>query len=150
MVISTILGCGRYGETILHGEGIMLRHLTFDRDTKRVRFLRPIAAAGLLALVTGPAAAGPCTADIDALQAKIDSRVDTTAGAGKLGSQSQAAQLHRQPTPQSIADAEAKLGEGKASDEALAALGKARKADAAGDAAACSDALAAARKALGS
>ena len=93
--------------------------------------------------------AGPCTAAIDAVQAKVDARIDAVAGAGATTDQSTSAQLHRQPTPQSIAEAEQSIGEGKPSDKALSELAEARAADAKGDKAACTQALDAASKDLG-
>ncbi len=74
-----------------------------------------------------PSLAGPCTAEIDRAQAQLDQRVDAIAGAGATGTQSTAAQVHRQPTPGSIASAEQKLGEGTALEPALSALALARK-----------------------
>ena len=55
---------------------------------------------------------------------------------GPTAPQSVGAQLHHQPTPGSVEGAE-----GKARADGLAALDRARKADAAGDAAACKSAL---------
>jgi hypothetical protein len=92
-------------------------------------------------LVTGPALAGPCTAEIDRAQARLDQKIDAVAGAGTTGTQSTAAQTHRQPTPGSVARAEEKLGEGTSLEPAMAALTQARKADAADDRAGCEKAL---------
>src|SRR5262245_25789757 len=99
--------------------------------------LRQTALSTIMAALfpAAPALAGPCTGDILTLQGQIDNRVDAAAGKGRTGKQSTAAQLHRQPTPQSIANAEANLGEGQPGDKALAALDAARKADEAGDSA---------------
>lgn len=102
-----------------------------------------------LLLAAGPSLAGPCTADIAAAQAEVDARIEAVAGAGPMGGQSVGAQLHRQPTPGSMAGAEARLGEGTAGEQAVAALARARVADAAGDAAGCRQALADARRAVG-
>ena len=109
-----------------------------------------VGFAGLAALLWAqPSLAGPCTAEIDRAQAQLDQRVDTVAGAGATGTQSTAAQMHRQPTPGSIASAEKKLGEGTALEPALTALALARKADAAGDRAGCEGALAEVRRIVG-
>jgi hypothetical protein len=98
--------------------------------------------AGLAAfLFIEPALAGPCTAEIDRAQVRLDSRIDAVAGAGATGTQSSAAEAHRQPTPGSVARAEEKLGEGTSLEPALAALAQARKADAEGDRAGCETAL---------
>jgi hypothetical protein len=110
------------------------------------------ALGGAFAVIASgldPALAGPCTGDILALQAQVDARIDAAAGKGKAGKQSTAAQLHRQPTPQSLANAESKLDEGKPADKALEALEAARKADETGDRAGCTKAVGEARQALG-
>ena len=109
-----------------------------------------LAAAAFTALLwAGPVAAGPCTADIDLAQAKLDKRIDAVAGAGAAARQSTAAQMHREPTPGSIASAEQKLGEGSSVEPALAALRQARMADTAGDKAGCERALADVARLLG-
>ncbi|AWM87399.1 hypothetical protein [Microvirga sp. 17 mud 1-3] len=92
--------------------------------------------------------AGPCIAAIDRLQAQLDTRVDTTAGAGSASRESTGALLHREPTPESIARAEGALGEGKALQAGLEALGRAREADKAGDENACQHFLEEAQKSL--
>jgi hypothetical protein len=69
------------------------------------------------------AIAGPCKADIDGEQAKIDAALDQVAKTGKTGVESTSATDSRQPTPASIAAAEQALGEGVAIREvALARL----------------------------
>ncbi|UVF21684.1 hypothetical protein HPT29_011435 [Microvirga terrae] len=104
----------------------------------------------LAAAFAAPAAqAGPCGAEIDRVQAAVDARIDATAGAGRTGAESTAATDHREPTPGSIATAEARLGDGASNEKALAALTQARAADQAGDGAACERALTAARAAIG-
>jgi hypothetical protein len=102
----------------------------------------------MTALAPTSAHAGPCSAEIDRLQAAVDARIDITAGTGRIGRESAAATEHHQPTPGSIAGAEENLGEGPAYDQVLAALAKARDADQAGDAASCERALEPARSAL--
>jgi hypothetical protein len=96
----------------------------------------------------GPGLAGPCTQDIVRVQAQVDARIDAIAGAGRTGAESVGAQLHRQPTPSSLATAEQRLGEGRSMDAAVAALARARVADDAGNKAACDQALAEAQKAI--
>jgi hypothetical protein len=107
-----------------------------------------LAGACALILMAQPSLAGPCTQDIDRMQAQVDARIDAVAGSGPAGAESNAARLHREPTPGSIARAEQKLGEGRPGEAALAALTRARAADAAGDKAACDQALAQARQAI--
>lgn len=83
--------------------------------------------------------AGPCTGQIAQVEQQIArSRANPTLeGAGTpTAPQTLGAQLHRQPTPESVQSAES-----KANAAAAAALERARKADAAGDTAACIKAL---------
>lgn len=105
-----------------------------------------LAATSLVGTVT-TASAGPCTAKINALEREL-SRLQAarpTSGAGEAtGTQSVGAQLHHQPTPQSVESAA-----GKAKTDAAAALSRARNADAAGDAALCTKALQEARDIYG-
>jgi len=83
--------------------------------------------------------AGPCTAQIAQVEQQIRKAqaASPPGGAGEpTGPQSVEAQLHHQPTPQSVESAER-----KAKADSAAALDRARKADAAGNAAACAKAL---------
>ena len=93
--------------------------------------------------------AGPCAQGIDRLQAQFDSKLEANAVAGP-SRESTAATMNRQPTPQSIAAAEAKLGE--ISPEKVqafeAAIARARVADRVADPSACEQALADAQSAL--
>jgi len=96
-----------------------------------------IVAAAAVSLMCGSAAAhaGPCTAQIADVERYIK-RAMAAAVAGPSGPQSVGAQLHHQPTPQSVESAQ-----GTARAAAEAALKRARQADAKGDAAACQKAL---------
>ena len=85
--------------------------------------------------------AGACSKSIDKMQARVDAGLAATAGAGPSGKQSVGADLSHQPTPASIAKAEAALGEGKKYRKALAALSVARERDRAGNLAGCLSAL---------
>ncbi len=105
--------------------------------------------AGVLVLSTVPGYAGPCSAEIDRMQASVDAMIVATAVAGPPGRQTTAAMTHRQPTQRSVAAAEAKLGEGDRAKRALAALGRARAADHDGDNSACQRALADVRREIG-
>jgi hypothetical protein len=113
------------------------------------RLLVTIAAA--LALSTLPGYAGPCARAIDRMQARIDARLEAAAAAGPMAPVSSGAYLDRQPTPQSIAAAESRLGE--VSPQTIAAVGaameRARAADRAGHKRVCTRALADARRAMG-
>ena len=97
-----------------------------------------------LVLCSAAAHAGPCAGEIYDADIAIGKRLDAAAAKGKALPESQAALLHRQPTPQSVAGAEVKAGDLSEADvKALGAfMVEARKADGAGDLAACRKALA--------
>jgi len=97
------------------------------------------ASAALLA-GGGVARSGPCTEQIAALEQQIEV-TPPGPNSGPTFSQTLGAQLHRQPTPGDVEHAER-----VANKDAAAALKRARKADAAGDAAACNAALERARR----
>lgn len=84
------------------------------------------------------AQAGPCTKQILEVEAQIRrAQAPEPGGAGApTAPQSIAAQLHRQPTPQSV---ETALNEANA--DGIAALSRAKKADAAGNGGECANAL---------
>jgi hypothetical protein len=87
--------------------------------------------------------AGPCASDIDAMQMNIASKLSSIAAAGPAVDQTVGAQMHRQPTPDSVATRESALGEVSASkiEEVKNAMARARQADAAGDKTLCERAL---------
>ncbi|MBO1909436.1 hypothetical protein J4G37_31990 [Microvirga sp. 3-52] len=104
----------------------------------------------MMSILTATAVkAGPCTAQIDNLQAEIDAQIDRAAGIGPMGRESVAADDHHQPTPDSIARAEASLGNGRSYERALEVLSQARAADQAGDAASCARAVGIVRETIG-
>jgi hypothetical protein len=107
-----------------------------------------LGAVGLVASVTA-SHAGPCTAQIEAVQAQVDARLAAIAVTGPAARESTAALLHREPTPGSIARAEQSLGEGDSITKALSALERAREADRGGNEGVCEQALAEARRAIG-
>lgn len=102
-----------------------------------------VISASALCFLTLPCQAGPCTKDIQSMQARIDAHLGKTAAAGPSAKQSVEAQMHRQPTPGSMASAERKLGELSPSTivKVNEAMDRAQKADTAGDAAGCRQAL---------
>jgi len=104
-----------------------------------------IQATAVIGCAWQAAYAGPCTAEIDRFQARLDTVIDTLAGRVKTGRESVDALLHHEPTPASIAAAEAQLGGGKDTVQAVLAVRRARAADAANDGVACQQALAQAR-----
>jgi hypothetical protein len=103
-----------------------------------------IALFGLVA----QAHAGPCSDAIDRVQAQVDATIDQRADAGPWLRESNSALLNHQPTPRSIAAAEAAAGRGRKQEAALAALGRARDADFRGDATQCHHELANVRQLL--
>ena len=107
-------------------------------------------SAVTLTLCPAPVRAGPCTQQIYDAQNTVDKRLDAIAAAGKSGNQSVAATMHRQPTLNSVASAEEKLGDISEGDvQALRKdMDEARKADDNGDLAACLKALDDARRIL--
>jgi hypothetical protein len=109
--------------------------------------------AGLSAalLVAFPCHAGPCAHQIDQTQSLIDAKLQARAAKGPTARESAGAKTDRQPTPNSIARAEEKLGDVSPEKVAAvkAAMARAHAADGAGDGAACAQALADAMRALG-
>jgi hypothetical protein len=96
---------------------------------------------------TSVAQAGPCTSQIAATEHQINqaAAVSPPGGAGTPSAdQAIGAQLHHQPTPGAVENAEH-----KANALAEAALEQARQADARGDADACIEALREARRLYG-
>jgi hypothetical protein len=109
-----------------------------------------LAAAAFGASTVG-CIAGPCTQDIVQMEIRIDARLNARAAAGPSGTESTAAMMHRQPTPQSIAEAERKLGDlsQQTIDAVRQSMASAKTADQAGDLAGCKRALAEVQKAIG-
>jgi membrane-bound lytic murein transglycosylase B len=70
-----------------------------------------IAGAVLCVASHSVARAGSCAADIDAMQARIDAKLDAIAASGGTAPQSLRADMSAQPTPRSIEAAEMRLGE---------------------------------------
>jgi hypothetical protein len=106
------------------------------------------ALAGVTLLGSVAAAwAGPCTkqiADLEQQVAQLQASPSPSGAGQPSASQTVGAQLHHQPTPGSVESAQS-----KANADANAALGRARKADSAGDAAACAAALDEAKRLYG-
>jgi predicted lipid-binding transport protein (Tim44 family) len=105
------------------------------------------ATVALCLSVTGTLA-GPCTAQIAELEQRVRPAPASPAPASPENTpsapQSVAAQLHRQPTPNTVQSAA-----GRANAEADAAVDRARKADAENDADGCNEALREARRLYG-
>jgi hypothetical protein len=107
----------------------------------KLRFLA--LATACLVGATVSAEAGPCTKQITQMENQIR-RAARGPDSGPTATQTVGAQLHHQPTPGAVENAEA-----RANADGRAALERAREADAAGDAKACGKALAEARALYG-
>jgi hypothetical protein len=110
-----------------------------------------VLSAAALAASMSVSYAGPCSQEIDHVQARVDAKLEAAARAGPVAPETSAALLHHQPTPGSIAAAESKLGDAssRSVESAVAAMARAREADRAGDQSACEQALADVRRAIG-
>jgi hypothetical protein len=108
-----------------------------------------VLVTAAITLLTVPSLAGPCSPEIDRLRSGVDALIAATAVGGPAGRESTAAMTHRQPTPSSIAAAEARLKEGARAERAKAAMARARAADRAGDTSACQRALADVQREIG-
>lgn len=112
--------------------------------------------AALAALVVGTTGFGGraeadsvCSQMVIDTQSAVDRIIADAANSGPTAPQSDAVQDGAEPTPDSMAKVEGEIGDGAAPEKALAALERARKADAAGDTEACQKEVAAARDAVG-
>lgn len=119
----------------------ILRCLIFGAVAVAVALMAPIS--------TGYAAS--CSKDIDAMQARLDARLEAIAASGQSAPQSVKADMSAQPTPSSIAKAEERLGELNQHmvRNVRRAMTRARAAEAGGNMRRCERELAAARRALG-
>jgi hypothetical protein len=113
--------------------------------------LRLLVLAATFAASASAVHAGPCTQQIGLMQARFDAKLEAAAKKGPMGRETNAATDHRQPTPDSIAAAEAKLGDisPRTVEVIEAGMARARKADLAGDKGACEQALAEVQRAIG-
>jgi hypothetical protein len=113
--------------------------------------LRLLALAAALAVSANPVLAGPCGHQVDLMQARFDAKLAAAARKGPTATESVAATDHRQPTPDSIATAEEKLGDlpARVVEAAEHGLARARAADLAGNETACTAALAEVERAIG-
>ena len=114
--------------------------------------LRPIVFSALIVIASiSAAAAGSCNNAIDAMQARIDAKVQAIAAAGPFLPEGVFAGMSNQPTPRSIAAAEVKAHElsPRNFDAVRQSMAQARAADAAGNAPACRKALAEVQRVVG-
>jgi hypothetical protein len=68
----------------------------------------PLSAVALF-LTVAPCFAGPCAKEIAEAQAAFDAKLDAAAASGPTAPESTLATLHHQPTPSTVAHAEAQL-----------------------------------------
>ncbi len=110
-----------------------------------------VLSAAALALLSRPALAGPCTDEIYQADVAAAKRLDAIAAQGKAAPESNFATMHRQPTPGTVARAEAQVGDLSEADlnTLTQDMEAAHKADAANDRAGCEKALADVRRILG-
>jgi hypothetical protein len=115
-----------------------------------IRRLMILNAAALAASMT-VSYAGPCSPEIDRMQASVDARLEARAAGGPHARESTSAMMHRQPTPGSIAAAEEGVGDlsPEKAEAANQAMARARAADSAGDTSACEQALADVQRTIG-
>jgi hypothetical protein len=113
--------------------------------------LRLLVLAAALAAPAGAADAGPCTQEIARMQARFDAKLESAARKGPTARESVAATDSRQPTPDSIAAAEAKIGDisPRTVEVIETGMARARRADLADDKGACEQALAEVGRAIG-
>lgn len=115
-----------------------------------IQLLLWLSAAALTAS-TIACAAGPCSSDIERMQAHIDARLEAAATSGPSMPEGSNALLNRQPTPRSMAAAE--VAQGTISPEKVKvvreAMTRARDADQAGDKVTCEQALAEVQRTIG-
>jgi hypothetical protein len=110
---------------------------SFLKSPRRSAAIDLVIATTAATLLCGSGAAhsGPCTSQIEQLERQIG-HASSSAKSGPTAPQSIEAQLHRQPTPETVRNAER-----KANAEAAAALQRARQADTDDNPAACAKAL---------
>ncbi len=111
----------------------------------------PLISSGLLLISVGmatPALADTCRGEIDQVQAQVDAALAQHAETAPFAPESSFATLGHQPTPASVARAEASLHSWAGGDEAVAALDRAREAYASGNTGQCFAELRATRRAL--
>jgi hypothetical protein len=96
-----------------------------------------------LVLFAAAAHAGPCTDRIYQTDLAVSKVLDSAAAQGRPAAESTFATMHRQPTPGTVASAEAKVGDLSPADfEAITKdMDEARNADDAGDRDGCEKAL---------
>ena len=133
----------------MNSEAIQLRVAALGDVVTRLRAV--IVSAALLAATASVAHAGACAAKIDAMQARLDAKLESVAANGPTAKQSVAAGMSVQPTPRSLENAETKLGELNQHmiRNIRRAMTRARAADARGNLRRCEKELSRVQRALG-
>lgn len=100
-------------------------------------------SAGAIVASTVACAAGPCAPEISAMQARLNARLAEAAAAAPPAPESTQALRHHQPTPRSVASALVSLGVFSPERAKIIreAMSRARRAERAGNTAACERAL---------
>jgi hypothetical protein len=109
-----------------------------------MKIVRIAALVGLsMPASTVPGFAESCMQQMHDAHAAFAARLDAIAAAGPAATQTKQATLHHQPTPNSVAHAEATLGDisQRQADAFAEFMKRAKDADDSGDAAACARAL---------
>jgi hypothetical protein len=111
----------------------------------------PVLTAAALAVSVSISHAGPCSPEIESTQTLIDAELNAYASVGPGAAEGTRATTHRQPTPRSVAAAEAQLGQisAQAIEAGTQAIARARAADQVGDKSACEQALAEVQRLIG-
>ena len=113
--------------------------------------MRTLVTIAILAATASASNAGPCSSQISDMQAQIDAKLEAAAAAGPTARQGTFAGRHEQPTPRSMAAAEAESGElsSEVRQTIQDTMAQARAADAAGDLSGCQKALATVQSVVG-
>jgi hypothetical protein len=100
-------------------------------------------SAGVVAASTIGSQAGPCSAEIYSMEARVQATLEAKAADGPTLQEGREALLHRQSTPGSIAAAESRLGTASPQviDAITRGMARLREADRTGDLNACRRAL---------
>jgi hypothetical protein len=120
------------------------RSCVASEEEDKVIVRHAISSAGMTFVLFGVAAhAGPCTDRIYQTDLAVAKLLNVAAAQGRPAAQSTFATMHRQPTPSTVASAEAKAGDLSPADfEAITKdMDEARNADDAGDRDGCEKAL---------
>jgi hypothetical protein len=116
-----------------------------------MKFQSSIALGAVaLFLTVAPCLASQCEKEIDDTEAAFDAKLNAAAAAGPTAPESTLATLHHQPTPGTVAQAEAQLGDISPENARIVtdALDRAHAADERNDVQACRQDLAEAREVL--